>query len=91
MGDSERQPPIEDGLDAKPRWDAGWDGHEQAQLERFARLTLAEKLEWLEEAQQLVQQLQQRGPACTAEEPAVPASGELPAASEELPAVPTGR
>lgn len=38
-------------------WPAGWDGHQQAQLRRLARLTLAEKLAWLEEADGLVRQL----------------------------------
>ena len=44
--------------DADPRdervWESGWDGHELAQRRRMARLSLAEKLEWLEGAQQLV-------------------------------------
>ncbi|HMC63918.1 MAG TPA: hypothetical protein VKI65_03180 [Gemmataceae bacterium] len=35
-------------------WARGWDGHEQQQLLRLARLTLAEKLDWLEEAHRLV-------------------------------------
>jgi hypothetical protein len=35
-------------------WERGWDGHEIAQRRRMARLSLAEKLEWLESAQQLV-------------------------------------
>jgi hypothetical protein len=35
-------------------WERGWDGHELAQRRRMARLTLAEKLEWLESAQRLV-------------------------------------
>lgn len=38
-------------------WDSGWDGHEHAQLLRMARLTLAEKLQWLEEAQRLALEL----------------------------------
>ncbi len=42
-------------------WEKGWDGHEQAQLLRFARLPLAEKLEWLEQAQRLAQQLNKWG------------------------------
>jgi hypothetical protein len=35
-------------------WDAGWEAHEIAQRRRLSRLTLTEKLEWLEEAQRLV-------------------------------------
>jgi len=35
-------------------WERGWEGHELAQRRRMARLTLAEKLEWLESAQRLV-------------------------------------
>jgi hypothetical protein len=34
-------------------WESGWDGHELAQLLRFARLPLTQKLEWLEQAQEL--------------------------------------
>ena len=35
-------------------WERGWEGHELAQRRRMARLTLAEKLEWLESAQRMV-------------------------------------
>jgi hypothetical protein len=38
-------------------WERGWDGHSQSQLHRLARLPLAEKIRWLEEAQQLVTRL----------------------------------
>ena len=38
-------------------WERGWEGHELAQRRRMARLTLAEKLEWLESAQRMVLQL----------------------------------
>jgi len=38
-------------------WDEGFEGHSLAQLRRLARLSLAEKLEWLEQAQQTVEQL----------------------------------
>jgi hypothetical protein len=31
-----------------------WEQHELKQLQRLARLTLAQKLEWLEEAQRVV-------------------------------------
>ncbi len=43
-------------------WESGWDGHEHAQLVRMARLTLAEKLAWLEEAQNLVLELRRTLP-----------------------------
>ena len=45
-------------------WDRGWEEHRRRQLERLARLPLAEKLEWLEEAQRLAETLHaQRRPA----------------------------
>jgi hypothetical protein len=42
--------------DAAPEqgWDRGWEGHRRAQMRRLARLTLAQKLAWLEEAHRLV-------------------------------------
>ena len=40
-------------------WERGWEGHELAQRRRMARLSLAEKLEWLESAQRLVFHLRQ--------------------------------
>jgi hypothetical protein len=47
--------------DADPQaervWEEGWEGHERLQRQRMARLTLAQKLEWLEEAQRLAQTL----------------------------------
>lgn len=43
------------------RWEAGWQGHAEAQRARTARLTLREKLRWLEEAQHLLVHLR-RGP-----------------------------
>jgi hypothetical protein len=45
-------------------WEEGWSGHDRAQLHRLARLPLAEKLRWLEEAQDLVINLstQRQGP-----------------------------
>jgi hypothetical protein len=39
--------------DPEQGWDAGWEGHRRAQLRRWAKLPLEEKLEWLEEAQRL--------------------------------------
>jgi len=38
-------------------WEAGWDGHSEAQQRRLAALPLVEKLRWLEEAQKLAEQL----------------------------------
>jgi hypothetical protein len=38
-------------------WEDGWEGHEQRQRERLARLPLTEKLAWLEETHRLVLQL----------------------------------
>jgi hypothetical protein len=38
-------------------WPLGWEQHELEQLRRMARLTLAEKLEWLEEAHAVVLRL----------------------------------
>ncbi|HBL18893.1 MAG TPA: hypothetical protein DD417_19565 [Elusimicrobia bacterium] len=44
---------MADGEGDETLWERGWDGHEIAQRRRLARLTLAEKLAWLEEAQRL--------------------------------------
>ena len=46
------------GPDDERLWEQGWEGHSLAQLRRLARLTLAEKLEWLEEAHRLVLHLE---------------------------------
>ena len=63
--------------DADPRdeqtWERGWDGHALAQRRRMARLSLAEKLEWLESAQRLVVHLRR---------------GALPAGGPESPDAP---
>jgi len=40
-------------------WDAGWAAHTAAQRRRLARLTLGEKLQWLEGAQRLARRLAQ--------------------------------
>ena len=42
-------------------WEAGWQGHADAQRARLARLPFPEKLQWLEEAQHLLFHLR-RGP-----------------------------
>jgi len=34
-------------------WDVGWEGHELAQLRRRAALPLAQKIQWLEDAQRM--------------------------------------
>jgi hypothetical protein len=40
-----------------PEWPLGWEQHELDQLRRMAKLTLAEKLEWLEVAHAVVLRL----------------------------------
>lgn len=60
------------------RWEAGWDGHERQQLQRLRRLTLAEKLEWLEQAQILVQQLSDADRRSPADEHTSPDSARRP-------------
>ena len=35
-------------------WEVGWEGHSRAQRRRLARLPFADKLRWLEEAQQVL-------------------------------------
>lgn len=44
-------------------WEVGWDGHRDAQRRRTAKLSLNEKIRWLEEAQQLAEHLQRKKPA----------------------------
>jgi hypothetical protein len=39
-------------------WEQGWQDHRRRQLERLARLPLAEKLAWLEEAHRMVLHMQ---------------------------------
>ena len=51
-------------------WERGWDGHELAQRRRMARLSLEEKLEWLESAQRLVFHLRRGGRQAGGAEPA---------------------
>lgn len=38
-------------------WERGWDGHTIAQRRRLGRLSLIEKLQWLEEAQRTMEHL----------------------------------
>ncbi len=49
-------------------WPRGWQQHEQQQLERQARLSLDEKLQWLEDAHKMVLQLQQSATSSTRSE-----------------------
>ena len=51
---------IENSADSNTEqsWERGWSDHEQQQLERLSKLTLAQKLAWLEEAHRLVRQLE---------------------------------
>ena len=39
-------------------WEQGWQGHADAQARRMAALSLAEKLDWLEDAHALVIHMQ---------------------------------
>jgi hypothetical protein len=51
MSKSEKEPGALD----EEIWERGYDGHEKAQLKRWARLPLTEKLKWLEETQRLIE------------------------------------
>jgi len=42
-------------------WERGWEGHDRAQRQRIARLSLIEKLEWLESAQRVLRHLRSQG------------------------------
>ena len=44
-------------------WELGWEHHSRLQRRRLARLSLAEKLAWLEDAHRLVQQLARTRPS----------------------------
>lgn len=50
-----------DDSDKTEAWDVGFDGHRRAQQLRLARMSFAEKLDWLEDAHELVKHLS-RGP-----------------------------
>jgi hypothetical protein len=45
---------TEDPVTEPVEVDWGWDAHERAQRRRFADAPLADKIAWLEEAQQMV-------------------------------------
>jgi hypothetical protein len=50
-------------------WEQGWDGHERAQRRRMASLTLAQKLQWLEDMQRIVEHLHRSREASAATKP----------------------
>ncbi|MBW1820092.1 MAG: hypothetical protein JRJ60_23385 [Deltaproteobacteria bacterium] len=50
---------AEGSRDSGRTWERGWEGHERAQLLRMSRLSFAEKIQWLEEAQQFVEELKE--------------------------------
>ena len=64
--------------DARPDdqrvWERGWEGHAEAQRRRLAKLPLAQKLAWLEQADRVIRHL-------TAQRRR--ASGEAPSAGRE--------
>ena len=49
--------PAEEEPQSELRWEQGWEDHQLQQLRRLAKLSLAEKLQWLQEAQRMVQHL----------------------------------
>ena len=53
---------ADSGLADDQLWESGWEGHSLAQRRRLARLPLTAKLEWLEQAQRLVQHLRREPP-----------------------------
>jgi hypothetical protein len=57
-------------------WEHGWEGHHEAQARRQAALSLAEKLDWLEEAHARV--LRMLGGAGSVRESAEPSGGAEP-------------
>ncbi|HEY3216547.1 MAG TPA: hypothetical protein VGK93_08640 [Candidatus Eisenbacteria bacterium] len=61
--------PDKDSRDER-LWESGWDAHTVAQRRRLARLPLAEKLRWLEEAQKLVAHLRKDRPRGAGEDAA---------------------
>jgi hypothetical protein len=50
---------VNDQEQADQGWDRGFDDHQLRQLVRFARLPFGKKLEWLENARDLADWLQQ--------------------------------
>lgn len=45
--------------DDEKAWEQGWDGHSEAQRRRLAKLSLIEKIRWLEEAQRVAERLRE--------------------------------
>ncbi len=41
-------------------WDRGWDEHKKRQLVRMSRLSMAQKLQWLEDMQRLFEKISQK-------------------------------
>lgn len=41
-------------------WDRGWEAHERRQQRRLSKLSLPEKVQWLEEIQEMVDHLHKR-------------------------------
>ena len=49
---------MSDGAAPEERlWESGWEEHTLAQRQRLARLPFAEKLQWLEDSQRLLDRL----------------------------------
>lgn len=55
-------------------WDRGWDEHKRQQLKRQAKLTLAQKLQWLEEMQELASKLAEGSRIASKEKPTPPSA-----------------
>ena len=64
---SDRPDPLDERL-----WESGWEGHSLAQRRRLARLTLIEKLEWLESAHRMALRLGAKTPPERSPGPAAP-------------------
>ena len=43
-------------------WDQGWEAYEREQQRRLARLSLYEKIQWLEQAQEMIGHLRKYRP-----------------------------
>jgi hypothetical protein len=56
------------------QWPRGWEAHELEQARRLAKLSLSEKLDWLEQARRVVLQLAQSRAAQPAPAPDNPNS-----------------
>jgi hypothetical protein len=47
--------------DSERCWESGWTGHAEAQRRRLARLSLPDKLAWLEQAHRVIRHLRAQG------------------------------